>query len=330
MKGHILKVVATAMLWMLCHVAHAGTHHYYYTDPQGTVLAKADASGTIIATYDYAPYGTVVASMSPAPNGPGYTGHVNDPDTGLVYMQARYYDPAVGRFLSVDPVSAATKFSRYTYASNNPIVNIDPDGMSDIPFGDCSKNPNCSYSFISGSDGGGTSSGSVKSNFKAPAGTPESMQKYFVGITASDRIKAAMAVADYYGIDRVGVNIFYNAQLWDRAVTLKNGPSGDGQLTIGPNLFNISFGHMGDVLSHELEVHWKLQLMPPGMPARDKQSQYMREVQAYRSMLSGTNQRRFGLTHDEIESENSMLNRYYNALTPGNKSMVDQGIYKQL
>ena len=131
MKGHIFKLVA-AMLWMFCHAAYAGTHHYYYTDPQGTVLAKADANGTIIATYDYAPYGTAVASMSPAPNGPGYTGHVNDPDTGLVYMQARYYDPVVGRFLSVDPIGPSPgslfHFNRYDYANDNPIANIDPDG----------------------------------------------------------------------------------------------------------------------------------------------------------------------------------------------------------
>jgi RHS repeat-associated protein len=116
---------------------HAGTHHYYYTDPQGTVLAKADANGNIIATYDYAPYGTAVASMNPAPNGPGYTGHVNDPDTGLVYMQARYYDPAVARFLSTDPskpsAGNAFTFNRYAYASNNPIGNIDPNGKQTIP-----------------------------------------------------------------------------------------------------------------------------------------------------------------------------------------------------
>ncbi|SHL55395.1 RHS repeat-associated core domain-containing protein [Rhodanobacter sp. OK091] len=113
---------------------HAGTHHYYYTDPQGTVLAKADASGAIIATYDYAPYGTAVASMSPAPNGPGYTGHVNDPDTGLVYMQARYYDPSTGRFLSADPIDPTPgnvfNFSRYDYVNNNPILNTDPTGKS--------------------------------------------------------------------------------------------------------------------------------------------------------------------------------------------------------
>lgn len=128
------RIINALALWLLVSVAHAGTRHYYYTDPQGTVLAKADASGAIVATYDYAPYGTAVASMSPAPNGPGYTGHVNDPDSGLVYMQARYYDPAVGRFLSVDPVTPAPgntfNFNRYDYTNNNPINHTDPDGRN--------------------------------------------------------------------------------------------------------------------------------------------------------------------------------------------------------
>lgn len=126
------KWVYCLLLLTLSGLAQAGTHHYYYTDPQGTVLAKADASGNIIARYDYAPYGTAAPNMSPAPNGPGYTGHVNDPDTGLVYMQARYYDPSTGKFLSVDPVQPAAgnsfNFNRYDYANNNPINHTDPDG----------------------------------------------------------------------------------------------------------------------------------------------------------------------------------------------------------
>lgn len=75
--------------------------------------------------------------MGTAPNGPGYTGHVNDPDTGLVYMQARYYDPGTGRFLSVDPVNPEAghlfSFNRYNYANNNPIINIDSDGRQTLP-----------------------------------------------------------------------------------------------------------------------------------------------------------------------------------------------------
>lgn len=50
-------------------------------------------------------------------------------------MQARYYDPAIGRFLSTDPLAVKDgdnfSFARYVYASNNPILNIDPDGRDD-------------------------------------------------------------------------------------------------------------------------------------------------------------------------------------------------------
>ncbi|RYD93226.1 MAG: hypothetical protein EOP50_11445, partial [Sphingobacteriales bacterium] len=62
----------------------------------------------------------------------GYTGHVMDSASGLTYMQQRYYDPQVGRFLSVDPVSADTvsgaNFNRYWYADDNAYLFNDPDG----------------------------------------------------------------------------------------------------------------------------------------------------------------------------------------------------------
>ena len=111
--------------------AQTDTVTYVYTDPQGTPLVKADASGNVIARYDYTPYGNSIASLGNPPDGPGYTGHVNDPETGLVYMQARYYQP-VGRFLSPDPVGPVAgniySFNRYAYADDNPIMHIDPDG----------------------------------------------------------------------------------------------------------------------------------------------------------------------------------------------------------
>jgi RHS repeat-associated protein len=112
------------------HAQQNGTVTYVYTDPQGTPLAEADAQGNITATFDYTPYGTV--AMGTSPNGPGYTGHVNDPETNLVYMQGRYYDHATGLFLSVDPKEPKAgdpfSISRYVYVHDNPINNIDPDG----------------------------------------------------------------------------------------------------------------------------------------------------------------------------------------------------------
>ncbi|HVI53663.1 MAG TPA: RHS repeat-associated core domain-containing protein [Luteibacter sp.] len=110
--------------------AQTKTTTYVFSDPQGTPLAEADASGAIIATYDYAPYGRSV--MGSAHNEPGYTGHVADDESDIIYMQARYYDPAIGRFLSIDPVqpSAGDLFvhNRFVYAENSPLVHTDPSG----------------------------------------------------------------------------------------------------------------------------------------------------------------------------------------------------------
>ena len=81
-------------------------------------------------TADHRPYGEQVLGMPE--QGPGYTGHVNDADTGLIYMQQRYYDPTIGRFLSVDPdmvdSNTGNNFNRYWYVNGNPYRFTDPDG----------------------------------------------------------------------------------------------------------------------------------------------------------------------------------------------------------
>lgn len=105
---------------------------YLHTDLQGNVVAVSDESGAIVERYTYEPYGL---PSNPALDGPGFTGHVHDADTGLVYMQQRYYDPQIGRFLSVDPVPVrdrADNFNRYWYANNNPYRYQDPDGRNTV------------------------------------------------------------------------------------------------------------------------------------------------------------------------------------------------------
>ena len=103
---------------------------YVHTDALGSVVALTDQSRTVVERREYEPYGTQLTPT--VQDGPGYTGHVQDAATGLTYMQQRYYDPIVGRFLSVDPVTAnsstGANFNRYWYANNNPYKFIDPDG----------------------------------------------------------------------------------------------------------------------------------------------------------------------------------------------------------
>jgi len=112
--------------------AQAQTVRYIHTDALGTPVAVTNASRTVIEISEYEPYGQVINGAVKA--GPGYTGHVMDVSTGLAYMQQRYYDPNLGRFLSVDPVTAnsstGANFNRYWYAANNPYKFTDPDGRA--------------------------------------------------------------------------------------------------------------------------------------------------------------------------------------------------------
>jgi len=126
-------------------IAHAQTVTYIHTDALGTPIAVTDIAGSIVETSEYSPYGDLL--NRPDSDGPGYTGHVQDASTGMTYMQQRYYDQSIGRFLSADPVTAYSSgdmrfFNRYSYAFNNPYTFKDPDGRATC------ANKNCSTSYI--------------------------------------------------------------------------------------------------------------------------------------------------------------------------------------
>jgi RHS repeat-associated protein len=103
---------------------------YSHTDALGSPVARTNAAAQITSRTRYEAYGATAAGTNPT--GIGFTGHVNDADTGLVYMQQRYYEPVAGRFLSVDPLTTEFKsgdhFNRYVYANSNPFKFKDPDG----------------------------------------------------------------------------------------------------------------------------------------------------------------------------------------------------------
>ncbi|MDG6349581.1 RHS repeat-associated core domain-containing protein [Luteimonas sp. 8-5] len=103
---------------------------YQHTDALGSPVATTNSAKTVLQRSEYEPYGFL--ANRPMQDGPGYTGHITDAATGLVYMQQRYYDPSIGRFLSVDVVTARVdvvgQFHRYRYANGNPYRFVDIDG----------------------------------------------------------------------------------------------------------------------------------------------------------------------------------------------------------
>jgi len=156
----LLQLGATAALLLSAAAAQAQTVVYYHTDALGSVVAVTDASRNVIEENEYEPYGKVINHA--LQDGPGYTGHVADAQTGMIYMQQRYYDDDLGEFPTVDPVSADSVggiFNRYAYANNNPYRFVDPDGR--VPRGSLDLCSNGCSIF----DGGG---GGAESIPKAP------------------------------------------------------------------------------------------------------------------------------------------------------------------
>ncbi|WP_413066561.1 RHS repeat domain-containing protein [Siminovitchia sp. 179-K 8D1 HS] len=109
--------------------------YYYHYNPRGDVIALTDQSGNVVASYSYDSWGnpleakrTGIALENPF----RYAGYQYDEETGLYYLMARYYHPTHRVFLSMDPDPGdeddILTQNGYTYANNNLVMMVDPDG----------------------------------------------------------------------------------------------------------------------------------------------------------------------------------------------------------
>jgi len=108
---------------------NASDEEWYLADGLGSTTGLADAAGDVTGAYTYDAFGAV-RSQSGATTEWSYTGEQVDA-TGLQYLRARYYDPALGRFLSRDPLTASPGWDGqpYGYANANPVSRSDPTGL---------------------------------------------------------------------------------------------------------------------------------------------------------------------------------------------------------
>jgi RHS repeat-associated protein len=107
-------------------VTTGGTVTYLHADQLGSIRMITSSTGTSVGTATYTTYGTGTATGTTSAF--GYAGQYTDTESGLQWLRARYYDPATGQFLTVDPLTAATG-ARYAYAGGNPITRADPLGL---------------------------------------------------------------------------------------------------------------------------------------------------------------------------------------------------------
>ena len=117
-------------------VAPAGTQPVFFlSDHHGTIVLATDAAGAIIQNQRYTPFGLALDDSVTLDR---YLGYERDSEVGLLQLGARYYAPAIGRFISPDwyvlenptrPMRIPQGFNAYSYALNNPLVFKDPSGQ---------------------------------------------------------------------------------------------------------------------------------------------------------------------------------------------------------
>jgi RHS repeat-associated protein len=165
---------------------NSGTWYYHINDPLGTCRVVTDHQGQVIRAQDYFPFGLTLRSLNNKKTRFSYTGKELDTAgaLGWFYFGARFFDPEIGRFLSIDPL--ADKFlgwSPYVYSLNNPTKYTDPDGKS--PYG--VYNPKA---IINTASNWGILS-TIKTCFQHP--------KDAVGMTAAGQAKIGETASDYLG-----------------------------------------------------------------------------------------------------------------------------------
>jgi RHS repeat-associated protein len=104
---------------------------YFHADGLGSIVKATNAAGAVALTRQYDAWGNLETGASEP--GYAYTGREWDPETGLYYYRARYYDPRLGRFISEDPIGFEGGDNFFAYVDNNPVNITDPLGEAGQP-----------------------------------------------------------------------------------------------------------------------------------------------------------------------------------------------------
>jgi RHS repeat-associated protein len=108
----------------------AATTTWLHRDHSQSVRLRTNGAGALLEAAAYSPYGMQAPALTISR---GYIGEKHDPETGLIYLNARHLDPVLARFISPDdwdPTEAGVGTNRYAYVANDPINKSDPNGHS--------------------------------------------------------------------------------------------------------------------------------------------------------------------------------------------------------
>ena len=111
------------------------TLYYYVLNAQGDVVRIVNSSRSTVASYTYDPWGKIISSSGTLAdiNPLRYRGYYYDTETGFYYLQSRYYDPEIGRFINADSYASTDatgllSTNMFAYCENDPVNKSDPTG----------------------------------------------------------------------------------------------------------------------------------------------------------------------------------------------------------
>ena len=111
------------------------TLYYYVLNAQGDVVRIVNSSRSTVASYTYDPWGKIISSSGTLAdiNPLRYRGYYYDSETGFYYLQSRYYDPEIGRFINADSYASTDatgllSTNMFAYCENDPVNRSDPSG----------------------------------------------------------------------------------------------------------------------------------------------------------------------------------------------------------
>jgi RHS repeat-associated protein len=119
----------------LLAMATSDARYCYHFNATGSTIALTDMSQVVVNSYTYEPFGQILAQEETVAQPFKFVGQygVMAEPNDLYYMRARYYDPAVGRFISEDPLGfGGGDVNLLSYVQNDPVANIDPLGLKRV------------------------------------------------------------------------------------------------------------------------------------------------------------------------------------------------------
>ncbi|MBI4744359.1 MAG: hypothetical protein HY776_06030 [Actinobacteria bacterium] len=116
----------------LVSLTKGGATYYYQYNAHGDVVSLTNSAGQVVNTYEYDPWGKILSANETIENPYRYAGYRYDSETGLYYLQNRYYKPDIARFITKDKYPSNVKnpqsLNPYVYTNDNPTNFVDPSG----------------------------------------------------------------------------------------------------------------------------------------------------------------------------------------------------------